>query len=79
MKSVGLVDLYQPTLAMFDGAGSPYTINGVHLGDSGYAALAPILMNALFGTGESTKADPLLTKAILGFNLLAQGSWEAKV
>ena len=65
MKSVGLVDLFQPTFAMFDGLGSPHTINGVHLNDQGYQALAPALINALFGEASSEGSNPLLTKAIL--------------
>ena len=65
LKSVGLIDLYQPTLTMFGGADSPHTFNGVHLNDQGYAALAPILMSTLSGKATSADVNPLLTEAIL--------------
>lgn len=45
---VVFVDLFTPTQALYK-SGGPYTINGVHLSDKGYKALAPILDQALFG------------------------------
>ncbi len=54
---VVFVDLFTPTLALYK-SGGPYTLNGVHLSDKGYAALAPILDQALFGARPANvKAD----------------------
>lgn len=46
---VGFVDLFTPTRRLFAETPEPLTINGVHLSEAGYRALAPILDQALFG------------------------------
>ncbi len=52
------VDLYGPTKQLYGSSSEPLTINGVHLNDLGYKRLAPIMMEALFGTAaEAPKAD----------------------
>ncbi|MEQ8789037.1 MAG: GDSL-type esterase/lipase family protein [Pirellulaceae bacterium] len=52
---VGFVDLYHPTLELFEKSDGRLTLNGAHLNEDGYRALAPILDGALFG---STNAKP---------------------
>ena len=51
------VDLFSPTLQMFEESDRPLTINGIHLSNSGYAKLASILNEALFGATESADVD----------------------
>ncbi|MBM82799.1 MAG: azurin [Planctomycetaceae bacterium] len=47
--SVGFVDLFTPTKALFEKTDQQLTLNGCHLNSVGYKALAPILMKGLFG------------------------------
>jgi len=52
------IDLFTPTQKLFAEKGSHYTINGCHLSDAGYAELAPLLADALYGKKPATsKAD----------------------
>lgn len=53
---VAFADVYDPTLALFDASSERLTLNGAHLNDAGYKALAPLLMTALFG--ESSDRAP---------------------
>ena len=46
---VGFVDLFAPTRDLFAATDERLTLNGAHLNDAGYRALAPILDRALFG------------------------------
>lgn len=63
-KQVGSVDVFTPSLAWFRGGGPKLTLNGCHLARAGYAKLAPVLMNAIFGPGEPiSKADPAILQA----------------
>ncbi len=48
-STVLFVDLLRPTLAVYERSEAPLTINGIHLNDEGYQALAVILDEALFG------------------------------
>ena len=57
---VGFVDLFTPTKKLFadSTAAKKYlTINGVHLSDAGYAALAPIMDEALSGPAPALKGN----------------------
>ena len=47
--NVGFVDLFQPTKSLFADSSQRLTLNGAHLNDNGYRALAPLLMAGLFG------------------------------
>ncbi|MGB6220827.1 PVC-type heme-binding CxxCH protein [Haloferula sp.] len=58
-KKVGFVELFEPSSKW-----SGYTINGVHLNESGYSQLAPLLFEQLFGKKPEQLAGPLLKKAI---------------
>jgi putative heme-binding domain-containing protein len=48
-NDVAFVDLFAPTLELYQKSGRPLTINGVHLNESGDRQLALILDRALFG------------------------------
>ena len=57
---VGFVDLFTPTKKLLSdsSAAKKYlTINGVHLNDAGYAALAPIMDEALSGPAPALKGN----------------------
>ncbi|MCC7374263.1 MAG: c-type cytochrome [Verrucomicrobiales bacterium] len=55
-KGVGAVDVFSSTRQWFSGSGPKLTINGCHLSDAGYAKLAPVLMEQIFGPGTATSA-----------------------
>ena len=59
---VQFVDLFQPTLKLFEESKQRLTLNGSHLNDKGYQALAPIFDKRLFGVKGAPvkKADALL-------------------
>jgi putative heme-binding domain-containing protein len=64
-QGVGFVDLFTPSLAWFEQAGQPLTINGVHLSQEGYRRLAPELFRQLFGTRpEPLEPGSLLQRAV---------------
>lgn len=51
---VGFIDLFHPTQRLFETSDEQLTLNGAHLNDAGYRALAPIFMEGLFGeTGDT--------------------------
>jgi len=65
-KKVGSIDLFTPTSEWFKNSSSaPLTINGIHFGDSGYRALAPLLFEKLFDKTASASKETLLRDAIL--------------
>ncbi|MFK8113645.1 MAG: PVC-type heme-binding CxxCH protein [Rubripirellula sp.] len=43
------VDLFSPTLKMFESTAEPYTINGIHLNANGYQKLGGIMSQSLLG------------------------------
>tara|TARA_R110002049_G_scaffold2750_4_gene21984 strand:+ start:162409 stop:165087 length:2679 start_codon:yes stop_codon:yes gene_type:complete len=55
---VPFVDLFTPTKALFESSDVQHTLNGAHLNGNGYAALAPMINNGLFGDGGPTDVDP---------------------
>lgn len=57
-KQVGVIDLFTPTKAWFAAKGSKLTINGCHLSDAGYAKLAPLIIDGLYGTGAVQSKAP---------------------
>ncbi len=64
-RNVGAVDLFTPTQALFQTTKDKLTINGVHLSESGYKMLAPVLMKQLFGADAPTiEPGGLLHKAV---------------
>ena len=60
----GFVDLFRPTAALFARSSERLTLDGAHLTDAGYRALAPILDRGLFGAGGATRIDVVLKKEI---------------
>ncbi len=53
---VPFVDLFEPSLDRMKAASQPLTINGVHLSETGYAEVAPLLDQALFGSHPNLEA-----------------------
>lgn len=45
------VDLFTPTMELFESSAERYTINGIHLNANGYRQLSGIISNALMGNG----------------------------
>ncbi len=54
---VGFVDLFHPSLKMFQAANAPLTINGVHLNVTGNRQLAEVIASALLGSQISASAS----------------------
>lgn len=54
------VDLFTPTLQLFDSSSARYTINGIHLNPAGYKQLAGIMSQALLG--KTPPAEEQLAK-----------------
>jgi putative membrane-bound dehydrogenase-like protein len=52
-SGVGFVDLFHPTLKLFQSAKSPLTINGVHLSEEGNRLLAEVIATSLLGNRVS--------------------------
>ena len=58
---VGYVDLFHPSLELYQKASSPLTINGVHLSDEGNRQLAEVIARALLGkqVSATSSLEPL--------------------
>ena len=63
---VGFIDLFHPTLELFQKAARPLTINGVHLTEEGNRQLAEIIASRLLGQQVSTSMtmEPLRSAVI---------------
>jgi len=61
-KGVPFVDLYSASKDLYSKAGSPLTINGIHLTEEGDRQLAPVQFKALFGKEPPAFDDPLIGK-----------------
>jgi azurin/glucose/arabinose dehydrogenase len=61
-KGVPFVDLYSASREIFARAGSPLTINGIHLTEEGDRQLAPVQFRALFGKDAPPVDDPQVEK-----------------
>ena len=71
-KGVPFVDLFTASRDLFAKAGSPLTINGIHLTEEGDRQLAPVQFRAVFGKEPPSFEDPLLGKiraAVLDKNI----------
>ena len=55
-QNVRFVDLFRPTLALYEGSSKPLTLNGVHLLDHGADAVAKIMIDRLFGLNANQVA-----------------------
>lgn len=60
-NQVGFVDLFHPTLKLFDTTDQQLTLDGCHLSDLGNEKVAPLLMAGLFGSSPTVSADRLAT------------------
>lgn len=61
---VPVVDLFAASQKAYAGAKKPLTVNGLHLSDEGYEALAPAMYQALLGAGApALDADLLRIRA----------------
>ena len=56
-NGIPFVDLFAPSQQLYSQAKEPLTINGVHLTDDGYRALAPALFQGLVGEAPSRATD----------------------
>lgn len=56
---VNFVDLFHPTLKLFENTDEQLTLNGSHLNDVGNKRLAPLLMMGLFGSTPTVEAKQL--------------------
>jgi azurin/glucose/arabinose dehydrogenase len=61
-KGVPFVDLFTPSKDIFAKAGSPLTINGIHLTEEGDRLLAPVQFEALFGKKPPSLDEPQVEK-----------------
>ena len=62
-NGVQFVDLFQPSQAAYAAAKEPLTVNGIHLRNQGYAALAPAIFKGLFGK-DAPAPDAKLVAAV---------------
>lgn len=60
-NQVGFVDLFHPTLKLFDSTDAQLTLDGCHLSDLGNEKVAPLLMAGLFGSNPTVPAERLAT------------------
>lgn len=61
-KGVPFVDLYAASTEAYVKSAQPLTINGVHLTDAGYRALAPTMFASLFGEPAPAMDGPAFAK-----------------
>ncbi|APZ92839.1 PVC-type heme-binding CxxCH protein [Fuerstiella marisgermanici] len=63
---VSFVDLFHPTLDLYQQHEENLTFNSVHLSEDGYKAMAPLLMQGLFGKSPdwSDKLEPLRAEVL---------------
>ncbi len=61
------IDLYNTSKKIFANSDKRLTLNGVHLNDEGYKALAPVFVKALLGadTKANAEANPEINAALL--------------
>ena len=64
------VDLYTPSEQLYKNSKQPLTIDGIHLNDDGYKALAPIMFKAVFGADAPAMDDSVekIRQAVLEKN-----------
>ncbi len=58
-RDVPYVDLFGPSLQLYQGASVPLTIDGVHLGSDGNRQVAAVIAEALLGSPPDVEADRL--------------------
>jgi len=72
-KKVAFVDLFRPSLAMYESAAEPLTLNGIHLLTEGNRLIADHIVGRLFGDASRTRKSAAqwetLREAVLDKNL----------
>ncbi len=58
LKQLQFVDVFTPTKALYASESQPMTINGSHLTDVGYARLAPMLADGIYGRSAAVSPAP---------------------
>lgn len=78
-KNIPFVDIFTPTLQLYDETEQPLTINGIHLTKTGNRLLAVLIDTALFGEapGLDAKQTKKLREAILDKNLYWHNRYRA--
>jgi len=56
-NDVRFVDLFAPTLELYEASDSPLTINGIHLNELGNLRLAEVVVKSLFASAPNGPAD----------------------
>ena len=70
-KGVNFVDLFAPTMKLYEAGTTPLTINGIHLTEAGNRLLAEVIETELFGSASSRDEKQLekVRAAVLDKNL----------
>jgi putative membrane-bound dehydrogenase-like protein len=63
-NAVGFVDLFAPSQKLFNETEERLTLNGAHLNAAGYKAIAPLLVNELFGAAKTPQIPTKLLAEI---------------
>jgi putative membrane-bound dehydrogenase-like protein len=63
-SGAAFVDVFHPTLRLFEESKEQLTTNGCHLSAEGYRKFAPVLMEAMFGTKPDKPVDPKVLAAV---------------
>jgi len=63
-KGVPFVDLFGPSIALYEQSDAPLTINGVHLNEEGNQAIARAIVDALGQTIDETHIDEIRTAVL---------------
>jgi putative heme-binding domain-containing protein len=74
-QKVRFLDLFTPTAQLMPAAPEKLTFNGIHLTDSGYKRLAPVLQQALFGESRDSLDSPKLKELTAAVNEKSLQFW----
>ena len=79
VKTIPFVDIFTPTLQLYDETEQPLTINGIHLKKTGNRLLAMLIDTAIFGEEPvlDAKQTKKLCEAILDKNLYCHNRYRA--
>ncbi len=75
-KGVFFVDLFGPSQALYAGAGSPLTINGIHLTSDGNRQIADVIVRSLLG--RSPRANASRVEAVRTAVLAKNWHWVSR-
>ncbi len=63
-KKVPFVDIYYPSLELYEASEAPLTVNGVHLNSAGNQAIAKLIVEELFGEVDLKNVEPIRTAVL---------------